>query len=897
MQRNDFRLVLLMIFSYTLLFPQTTGKIMGTVSASNTGEPLMGANVIIEGQSLGAATDENGQFYIINLPPGEYTVLFNMIGYAIYKVEKVRVSVNQSTTINANLSVQAVEGETVVVTASKISTKKGQTGSVQNVSADKIEALPVQSLGEIVNMQAGVVAGHFRGGRSGEVQYMTDGLNIGSNVEKEVVQEVEVITGIFSAKYGRAMSGIVNAVTKDGSNQFQGKMTGNLSNYYTTHRDLFWGLDPLEIDRTRDFNIFAEGPLVRDKLFFVANYRNNGFVGHLNGKRLFNPIDYNDYKSPDSTKWWREKTGDGKTVPMNTSQWYSLYTKLTFKPVGSAKLSFTYQRENSEGQGYSHYMKFNPDGRGSSYGKSDIYTLQFNHMLGHSFFYEIKGAYEDQYSGSYKYKDPTSEKYIHPNYSGRSDNTGFSTGGESQGYYEGFTKELNLKADFNWQMNPHQGIMAGVLYTGFDMESNSLGIRSIYDGTSLHTLQDTIDNKVVFLFFEPIVMPNFSVYSDIYHHKPYQFSGYIEDKMEYDDMVINFGLRFDLSDPKCEYPSQRRNPANQLYFPDSLSEKMSTRLTADVKAQVSPRFGISYKLGETAVLRFGYGHFFQMPSFGSMYANDSWLVPSNDYGTVMGNPQINAQKTVQYEIGLWQQLARDLGLEVTVFYRDIYELLSTKIITTFNQVRYGLYTNKDYGNVRGMELKLDYAWKNFFAAMNYTLQYTRGVADNATSAFSRAGSKMDPVSTLIPLSWDQRHTLNFSTGYNTHQYGVTITGYFNSGTRYSWSPLAESPLSAVKLYPNNSVKPSTFTMDMRCHFHLLTYKGASVRLNVLIYNLLDIKNQVGVYSTTGKAGETIIREQDLENHHSDFATYEDRIKDPSQWSAPRQIQFGVDLKF
>lgn len=886
-----------MISFSMVITAQTTGKIRGRVTDKKTGEPLSGVNVILEGKSLGAATNDNGQYYIINIPPGNYTVNFSMMGYAKYRVEEVRISVNRTTNVNAELSEATMQGEAVTVTASKISTKKGQTGSIKNVSANKIEALPVQSIGEVVNMQAGVVQGHFRGGRGGEVQYMTDGLNIGSSVEKEVVQEVEVITGIFSAKYGRAMSGVVNAVTKDGTNQFHGKLSGGLANYYTTHDETFIGLDATEFDRIKDFNLFSEGPIIKDKLFYVINYRNRDFKGHLNGKRLFNPWDYNDYKSEDSTNWHLEKSGDGEIVPMNTNQRYTIYSKMTYKPFGSAKLSFTYQKEESEGQGYSHYMKFNPDGRGTSHNQSDIYTLQYNHMIGNSFFYEIKGAYENRYSGSYKYESPTSDKYLHPLYSGRSSNAGFSTGGESHGYYKGKNKEYNFKADFNWQINQHHGIMGGVLYTKYDLNSYSLGIRSKYTGTNLHTIMDTVDNKIVFPYYEPQVMADSTVYTDIYHHQPFKFSGYLEDKMEFEDMVINFGVRYDLSNPDAYYPSQRRNPSNQLYFPDSLSSKLSDSLSADEKFQISPRLGISYKLGEAAVLRFGYGHFFQMPSFGSMYANNAWLIPPGDYGTVMGNPQLNAQKTVQYEVGLWQQLTNQLDMEVTVYYRDIYELLSTKIITTFNQIRYGLYTNKDYGNVRGLELKFDYYLQNFFATMNYTLQYTRGVADNAQSAFNRAGSKMDPVTTLIPLSWDQRHTLNFSAGYRTEKYGATITGYFNSGTRYGWSPLPESPLSRVKLYPNNSIKPSTFSMDMRGHYNLFSIGKFQGRLSILIYNLLDIKNQVGVYSSTGKAGETIIREQDLRNHHSDFATYYDRIENPGMWSAPRRIKMGFDIKF
>ncbi len=508
--------ILLLLFLASSLFAQTTGKIIGTVTDKQTGEPLIGVNVVVEGRAIGAATDVNGQFYIINISPGKYNVNFSMIGYTQHKVEEVRVSVNRTTTINAALQVAAVQGEVVIVTASMISTKKDQTGSIQNVSADKIEELPVQSLGEVINMQVGVVQGHFRGGRSGEVQYMTDGMNVGANVEKDVVAEVEVITGIFSAKYGRAMSGIVNAVTKDGSNKFHAKLSSNFENYYTTHNDIFWGLDATDFARTKDFNLFMEGPILKNKLNYVLNYRNKDYVGHLNGERLFNPWDYNDYTSEDSTNWIREQTGDGETVPMNTSQSYSAFSKLTFKPVGSAKLSFTWDRHKSESQGYSHGMKFNPDGRGTSHNTSDVYTLQWNHMVGTSFFYEFKVAYEDRYSGSYKYKDPISDKYIHPLYSGRSDNTGFSTGGESQGYYKGENTELNIKGDINWQINQNHGIMAGFLLTEYDLNSYSLGIQNKWASSQLHTLfiEDSVTNHRIYLFFEPVVMADSTVYTD-----------------------------------------------------------------------------------------------------------------------------------------------------------------------------------------------------------------------------------------------------------------------------------------------------------------------------------------------------------------------------------------------
>ena len=118
-----------------------------------------------------------------------------------------------------------------------------------------------------------------------------------------------------------------------------------------------------------------------------------------------------------------------------------------------------------------------------------------------------------------------------------------------------------------------------------------------------------------------------------------------------------------------------------------------------------------------------------------------------------------------------------------LYYKDIYDLLSTKTITTFNDVKYGLYTNKDYGNVRGMEIKFDVLYNNLNVMTNYTLQYTRGIADSPTSSFSREGANQDPITKLIPLEWDQRHTMNVTAGYNTKKYGATLSIFYNSGSR------------------------------------------------------------------------------------------------------------------
>jgi len=171
-------LSLLLIFICGTAFAQTTGKISGRVFDKKTGEPLIGCNIIVEGTTMGAAADENGAFYIINIRPGLYNVVANSIGYGSVKIENVRVSVNSTTFLNFELQPEAVQGEVVIVTAKLISIKKDQTSSIRNISADEIQKLPVENINQIVEMQPGVVGSHFRGGRSSESTYMIDGVMV-----------------------------------------------------------------------------------------------------------------------------------------------------------------------------------------------------------------------------------------------------------------------------------------------------------------------------------------------------------------------------------------------------------------------------------------------------------------------------------------------------------------------------------------------------------------------------------------------------------------------------------------------------------------------------------------------------------------------------------------------
>ena len=213
---------LLYLFLLNVILSQTTGKISGTVIDGESNEPIIGANVLIKGTPSGTASDINGDFYILNLSPGKYSVEFSVIGYETKLVQDVRVSVNRTTPLNMKLNQTVLEGSTVYVTADQLSIKKDQTSTVKNISSEQIDILPVENVNAIINMQSGVVDGHFRGGRNTEVTYLIDGMRVDEGfggtsaaveIEPETLNDLEIITGTFNAEYGKAMSGVVWAMS------------------------------------------------------------------------------------------------------------------------------------------------------------------------------------------------------------------------------------------------------------------------------------------------------------------------------------------------------------------------------------------------------------------------------------------------------------------------------------------------------------------------------------------------------------------------------------------------------------------------------------------------------------------------------------------------------------
>lgn len=870
---------------------QTTGKISGTIIDDATGEPLPGANIVLLETQMGAAADIEGRYYILNIRPGHYDLRVDMIGYAPVVVEAIPVSINRTVPVDVRMKVATITGEVVVVEVERAAMKKDQTGTIKNISSEQLEILPVENLGAVVAMQAGVVDGHFRGGRSTEVSYLIDGVSVDETfggqfasveIEPESIKDLEVITGTFNAEYGRAMSGVVNAVTKDGSKDFHGSIYGGLANYLTPNSDVFKGIDDPKINRNEDYKFQLSGPVVGDKITFFVNARSQTNRNHLNGITHFSVDDYSDYTSDTTSNWITQNTGDSTLVPMNGSRNQSLLGKVVFNMGSGIKFSLMHSRNDDRWDGYDHGMRYNPNGMGSSYRESQFSVFQLNHMINNSLFYELKVSSMDTYNGSYIYRNPLDTNYVNDVF-GNSYGVGVSTGGQDKNHSVRNMLDNGVKFDLTWQVNSHHNLKMGVNYVSHELENRYHSIRNLYEGQDRAILE-----------YEPVIYDDSTIYADVYTLNPVDFAGYIQDKMEYDEMVINYGIRYDWFDPATVYPTDLRNPANQLNFgADSTSTYPDTPTTS----QISPRIGLAYQLGSAAILHFSYGHFFQLPPMYAMYQNHSFRIAPGDYETTSGNSRLKAEKTVAYEIGLWQEVAPGMGLEVSLFYKDIYNLLSTKVVSTYNQREYGLYTNKDYGNVRGLEVKFDIFKKPISVWLNYTLQYTRGNADSPTQAFDRAGSSQDPVNKFIPMSWDQRHTLNGTLGYVGPNYGLSLTGYFNSGSPYTFTPQGESVLARVNLYPNNDYRPIRYHADLTAYYNLQLAGGMGLKFDLSVYNVFDRLNENWVNSETGRAYTAVVTDADLSNFREDFFPYSENYQDPSAFSAPRQIKFGLGLSF
>lgn len=1013
-----------------ILSAGTTGKISGKLIDKATKEPLVSASIILIGTSLGTTSDVEGHYTILNISPGVYSLSVSFVGYRKVQIDNVRVNTDLTTTIDLELEPEAVEMESVLISAERPLVTKDMTSSRATITAEQIQSLPVDNVAQVLRLNAGIVmsAGQItiRGGRTGEVAYWVDGISStdvyngtqGITIENASVQELQVVSGTFNAEYGQAMSGIVNIVTKDGGSNYSGQLK-LYSGTYLSGNDVFGVYKKLVttenpvakskgIKTTQIVSSEREYPLKKIKPLYSGEFTLSGPVPLLGNSLKFflNSRIYKDDGYFYGVNWYTPEglVGDSSLVPMNPYQNLSFQAKLTYTMLeGNIRMSYqifgnkwtrdrTYYpfSSNDFQSGFnSHDYLYNPYGLPKSFGDAYTHLFSLNQILSSTTYYELRMSRYESKMKQYVYENPT--QAVHWLVNVPADATKNppiiaevfdpdAPGGAAklqdiisrQGSYSyivdpnGPSGYLQPNSDggysapasysfMNLGMDPTHTDRSTAYWAGkFDVTSQINKSHEIKIGSEIRLHELTLDrfriisatdaNGTVITPFAPAIPDPSNIYRSLYNRQPKEFSAYVQDKMEYNQIIVNIGLRYDYFDANASIPTDPTDPdiyspfkPEHTYsgwvempsgYPGGLNQWISDNLTngsitaftpeqrrafmqkkVNAKTALSPRLGIAFPITDRGVIHFSYGHFFQIPQFQFLYSNPDFKLPSGTTSatTLLGNPDLKPQKTVMYEIGLQQQLSDNIGVDVTMFYRDVRDWVGTSSvpIPTYQVgVQYAQFVNKDYENVRGVTLKFEKRMSNNFSfRTDYTYQIADGTYSNPTDAFNAISNNQAPVLALVPMNWDQRHTLNAQLIYSQTDWIVSLIGTYWSGQPYTpsfaRSETSGSGAQAVTgLTTNSANKPDLKNVDLSVSKKIQMTQSISMEIFLNVYNLLDSRDATGVYSDTGSPETTTNFQPDIILYSSKrVGTPEDNVKQPAWYSVPRQIQIGLTFGF
>jgi outer membrane receptor for ferrienterochelin and colicin len=891
-----------LILSASLIWGGTTGKLTGKVIDANTGEPLPFVNIILLETNFGAASDLDGNYVILNLPPGKYTLRAQSIGYQPVQVENVSISIDLTTNVDIEMKETAVELEAIVVESRQDVIKKDVTSSQSLISSEQIDLLPVSELDDVLQLQAGVSkdadgAFHIRGGRTTEIAYWVNGVSItdaydnsrGIQIDNNSIQELQVISGTFNAEYGNAMSGIINTVTKEGGRDYHGSILVYGGDHMSGFTEYFPRID--EIDAFSNYNLQGSlsGPVpYTDNLIsFFVNGRYYYDDGYLFGERRFKPDG-----SP----------GDSSVVPMNWHKNIYGQGNISFAPYSDLKFNIEGLYSKEDFQDYNHEYKWNPDADVNKFAESYNATATITHMLSSSSFYTLKGSIFRKDFDEYLYKDPFDSRYLHPDSLIRVDNYSFRDEGTNLHRFERQTKTFLGKIDFTSQVAQEHLVKLGA-----EVKSHNLQ----FDDFTLEPLRE---NGIPVVPFKPSIPAETQTNRDKYENEPFEASAYLQDKIEFESVIINLGVRIDYFDANGKVLVDRKDP--NIYAPlrtpeqagftgswDDLSAaERENYFYKDSKAkfQVSPRFGIAYPISTTGVVHFSYGHFLQIPPFQFLFQKGPYKVPNSGvFVGVYGNPDLEPQKTVMYEIGFRQEFADEYVIDVTGFYRDVRDWITAgPIIETYNLSTYSIFTNKDYANVKGITLTFNKRFSNYFSFdVNYTYQLAEGTNSKPEDEYEAAKGSAEPSLFLIPMNWDQNHLVNISlyAGYNG--WGASLISRYGTGLPYTPTITQYTADRGITsgLIENSRRIPSQFAMDLKLE-KTLQLVGMNLTAFFRVFNLLDNRIPLKVFGDTGQPDFTT-ETQDIGENADRPNTVAEYFKYPDHYGEPRNVQFGIELSF
>jgi len=725
-------LVLIAAMSSQLLLAGSTGKIAGKITDARTREPLVGVNVTIVGTLMGNSTNTDGDFFIINLPPGTYSVRISIIGYEAVLKKNAIVIVDQTTRIDAQLEPTDIVGKEVVIIAERPVVEKDVTASKQIVTSATLEKSGARSLTEVLQTQAGFFSdntfrtwerggtrAYVRGSSIVQAVYMVDNISVNSGLVSDnysgfntsTIGEISVLTGGYNAEYGEGRSAVVNVITKEAPAGIFGSL----------------------ISRVRPAGKYHFGRNYYSQENYDYAFFNQGYW--TNQTKDANSQFYR--KNPDSLlSRWRQlitpndtlgKYAERAEYETEATLYGSITDEVSFLVSGRYKRgvdifpqAIPYNPEFNI-QGYINY-KFTPElklrlgGFVGGYESADYVASNFNTMeSAQESGWAAPMRIDEQFARA-KYNPMGAIYRQWPELRRWSQLYGKITHVlNAQSFYEVTMSYLTDRMDRSdrehripdslWSSRDDITMMVprytlqGYYHTWAKMFSQTYQVKADY--TNQVTTNHSLKTGFTFKLFDFNYEKTSQTYSgtsrtndsNVFTGNPYEGNFFLQDKIEFPGLIVNAGIRVDFFNQNRAAPQNMydplafqvatpgHDPSQPLGIPGN-PELERTKL----QVVVAPRLGISHPLSENSVLRFVYGHFFQRPSwtkmFGFPFVNytkdvNTVLDPYAQQMTFMqewsgwyGNPELGYERTIQYELGLDYNIADVIKLDLSGYYKD-----------------------------------------------------------------------------------------------------------------------------------------------------------------------------------------------------------------------------------
>ncbi len=948
-------ILILLLFSSTLVLAQSgVGKLSGKVIDADTREPLIGANVVILNTELGAATDVDGNYFILNITPGTYQVKFSYVGYAPKTIQNVRVVPGVTYELNAELSTDFSLPE-IVVQSNKLFEEKA-TNTVKVFDADQISRLPVRGVTNIASLQAGVVAEegsggvsgnatlNVRGGRGSEVLYIVDGVpqtnlyNRGnvSQVSDNAVDQISFQVGGYEAKYGQAQSGIISITTKSGNpyykifgeavtstylddygyNLYSGNISGPLypglsghTIFLSAERGWFKDGDPSAIGMnfpTIDTSYTDKPGNPADAWRFTGKTKSlfGDFSVYLGAN-----INLRKYKSWDIRKAKQDAKFNDQYKEQNFS--YSGRVSQTISSSTFWNLTLGYKAFSLK-----RYLPFFGDDL-SAYGDSATWKNMLGvYLAGDGLAPALLGANGEpvRNSNGDAIQAVTDANQIFRPY-------GYATGLYQHRVDDAFTGDFDLTSQIDNHLFEVGGGLEYHTYRGFFIYPSGLAMQS-----DTLTLAQKFEELTPTVYGFDVTGQNETNSSNanqfLRPRQPLLGYAYIQDRFELADLVLNLGVRMDYFDIKSY---ELKDPSLPYYGGnDPANIDPGDFKIRDPEIEISPRIGLGFPVTESTVFHAQFGRFIQIPELNDVYAGPYTYVQmyQGSFDPQFGqNGSLKPEETLQYEIGFRQMFGTNAAINLTAFYKNIKNLVNVQ--NHFwqkipgGEIHTAIYPeNADFGTTKGLAFSLDVSRVNYFSlSLNYTFSVAEGTGSSTNSSQTSVFRNQDRETpkVIAPLNFDQRHTATATIDFYIPEGEAGAFEMFDANMLVSYgSGNPYTPVDKLNLtgdntiisntlgYINSAYGPSTFRIDLRVE---KSFNIGALKLSpyLWIQNLLDTDNAVTVYRSTGspyttdwlntETGQTTVQQLG-EGYAQDYQSLE---RNPNNFGIPRLIRIGLKV--